>query len=78
MNRTPDTGRLASAQYWGLVFPLGMYTVCTFQLSKALAFEPLMIIPRVFIYLAFAGWIAAATGLVLTFVNSIKAKTIRS
>lgn len=50
-------------QYWGLVFPLGMYTVCTFQLSKALAFEPLMIIPKYFIYLAFIGWLAAAAGL---------------
>jgi tellurite resistance protein TehA-like permease len=65
-------------QYWGLVFPLGMYTVCTFQLSKALAFEPLMIIPRIFIYLAFVGWIAAATGFVLMLINSTRAKTIKS
>jgi tellurite resistance protein TehA-like permease len=49
-------------QYWGLVFPLGMYTVCTFQLSKALSFEPLMMIPKVFVYIAFAGWLAAAYG----------------
>jgi tellurite resistance protein TehA-like permease len=50
-------------QYWGLVFPLGMYTVCTFQLSKALDFEPLMIIPRYFVYLALAAWTAAAVGM---------------
>jgi tellurite resistance protein TehA-like permease len=49
-------------QYWGLVFPLGMYTVCTFQLSKALEFEALMIIPRYFIYLSFLGWAAASIG----------------
>lgn len=55
-------------QYWGLVFPLGMYTTCTFQLSKALGFEPLMIIPRLFIYIAFAAWIAAAAGLIYSFV----------
>lgn len=55
-------------QYWGMVFPLGMYTVCTFQLSKAINFEPLMIISRVFIYLAFAAWIAAAAGLIYSFV----------
>lgn len=65
-------------QYWGLVFPLGMYTVCTFQLSKALAFEPLMVIPRIFIYLAFVGWIAAAVGLVLTLINSVRVKAIKN
>ena len=50
-------------QYWGMVFPLGMYTVCTFQLSKAIDFVPLLVIPRYFIYLAFVGWIAAFIGM---------------
>jgi tellurite resistance protein TehA-like permease len=51
-------------QYWGMVFPLGMYTVCTFQLSKAINFAPLMIVPRCFIYLALAAWLAASVGLI--------------
>lgn len=51
-------------QYWGMVFPLGMYTVCTFQLAKAINFEPLLWIPRYFIYLALAAWLAAFAGLV--------------
>jgi tellurite resistance protein TehA-like permease len=51
-------------QYWGMVFPLGMYTVCTFQLANAIGFAPLLIIPRYFIYFALAGWLAAATGLI--------------
>ena len=55
-------------QYWGLVFPLGMYTVCTFQLSKALDFEPLMVIPKFFVYLAFVGWLAAAAGFIYSLV----------
>jgi tellurite resistance protein TehA-like permease len=50
-------------QYWGMVFPLGMYTVCTFQLSKAINFEPLMIIPRYFVFVAFAAWLGAFIGL---------------
>ena len=56
-------------QYWGMIFPFGMYTVCTFQLSKAINFPPLLVIPRYFIYLALAGWIAASVGLIseLTF-----------
>ena len=53
-------------QYWGMVFPLGMYTVCTFQLSKAINFPPLLVVPRYFIYLALAGWIAASVGLIGT------------
>ena len=59
-------------QYWGMVFPLGMYTTCTFQLSKAINFEPLMIIPQVFIFLAFAAWIAASAGLIYSFVPKRK------
>lgn len=51
-------------QYWGMVFPLGMYTVCTFQLSNAIDFAPLIVIPRYFIFLAFAGWLAAAAGFI--------------
>lgn len=63
-------------QFWGMVFPLGMYTTCTFQLSKAINFEPLMIIPRIFIYLAFAAWIAASVGLIYSFVpNRIKSES---
>ena len=51
-------------QYWGMVFPFGMYTVCTFQLSKAIDFPSLLVIPKVFIYLALIGWLLALLGLV--------------
>jgi tellurite resistance protein TehA-like permease len=50
--------------YWGMVFPLGMYTVCTLQLSKAIAFEPLQWIPRYFIYIALAAWLVTFFGLI--------------
>jgi tellurite resistance protein TehA-like permease len=53
-------------QYWGMVFPLGMYTVCTFQLSNAINFRPLLVIPQFFIYLALIGWSAVSLGLVNT------------
>jgi len=51
-------------QYWGMVFPLGMYTACTFQLSKAIGFEPLLVIPGLFIYIALAAWLATFVGLI--------------
>jgi len=57
-------------QYWGMVFPFGMYTVCTFQLSNAINFPRLLVIPRYFIYLALAGWIAALVGLIFSLVES--------
>ena len=50
-------------QYWGMVFPFGMYTVCTIQLSRAIDFPPLLVIPRYFIYIALAGWLAVSLGL---------------
>lgn len=55
--------------YWGMVFPLGMYTVCTFQLSKAIGFEPLLLIPRFFIFIALAAWLAVFVGLIHSFVR---------
>jgi len=50
--------------YWGAVFPLGMYTVCTFRLSQALDVPFLMVIPRVFVFVALAAWMLAMIGLV--------------
>jgi tellurite resistance protein TehA-like permease len=51
-------------QYWGMVFPFGMYTVCTIQLARAINFPSLLVIPRYFIYLALAGWLVVSCGLI--------------
>jgi tellurite resistance protein TehA-like permease len=50
---------------WGMVFPLGMYTTATFQLSRATHFGFLADIPRGFIFIALAAWLAAFSGLIL-------------
>jgi len=50
--------------YWGAVFPLGMYTACTFRLAHVVDAPLLSLIPRVFIYVALAAWTATLIGLV--------------
>lgn len=59
-------------QYWGMVFPLGMYTACTFQLSKAISFEPLMIIPRYFIFIAIIAWLLVFAGLLHNLLSVVR------
>ncbi|MBS1949111.1 MAG: tellurite resistance/C4-dicarboxylate transporter family protein [Bacteroidetes bacterium] len=50
--------------YWGAVFPLGMYTTCTYEMAKAMNLEFLLPIPKYFIYLALAAWAATFTGFI--------------
>lgn len=50
--------------YWGAVFPLGMYTACTFEMAEAMNLEFLMPIPRYFIFVAHAAWLLTFCGMV--------------
>ena len=50
--------------YWGAVFPIGMYTVCTIRLSQAVGAPFLMAIPSAFLYVALGAWMIVMIGLV--------------
>ncbi|WP_062108096.1 tellurite resistance/C4-dicarboxylate transporter family protein [Bacillus niameyensis] len=64
-------------QFWGMAFPLAMYTTSTFQLSKALELPFLTIIPHFMVYIAITAWIATFLGMLAhesrNIVNHIKA-----
>jgi tellurite resistance protein TehA-like permease len=49
--------------YWGAVFPLGMYSVCTYRLAAAMQLPFLMPLAAAFAWIAFAVWSVAFVGL---------------
>jgi tellurite resistance protein TehA-like permease len=48
--------------YWGAVFPLGMYTACTFRMTEVMRVDFLRPVPHAFIYIALAAWLATFLG----------------
>ncbi len=54
--------------YWGLVFPLGMYSVCTFRLVSTFELPFLAWVSRGFVVVAIIAWVFVFFGLVTRFL----------
>jgi tellurite resistance protein TehA-like permease len=63
--------------YWGAVFPLGMYTACTYRLAQVLGIEFLNRVPSAFVYVALAAWVAVFAGWARTVAGLLKRSWLR-
>ena len=63
--------------YWGAVFPLGMYTACTFRMAEAMNIHFLDEVPEIFLYIALTAWLAAFIGFLHSLFNQFKWLLVR-
>jgi tellurite resistance protein TehA-like permease len=58
--------------YWAAVFPLGMYSLSTWQMNVAMNLEFLALIPQVFFYVAALAWTLTFIGLLLRTLRRLR------
>jgi tellurite resistance protein TehA-like permease len=60
--------------YWGAVFPLGMYSVATHELTHAMGFQFLGFVPPIFLWAALVAWLATCAGLLLQLARRLSGR----
>ncbi|MBK8294621.1 MAG: tellurite resistance/C4-dicarboxylate transporter family protein [Solirubrobacterales bacterium] len=58
--------------YWGAVFPLGMHSAATYKMADVMNLEFLDFIPKVFLVLALAAWLATLIGMSKSIVRQLR------
>src|SRR3546814_16864953 len=59
------------AQYWSIVFPLGMYAAATAVYARATDYAFLLPVPRLFVWIELPVWLAAFNGITLRARRSV-------
>jgi tellurite resistance protein TehA-like permease len=59
-------------QLWGMVFPLGMYSASTYELSRATGLNFLMGIPQWFVYVALGAWVLVFAAMITSWVLQLR------
>lgn len=62
--------------YWGAVFPLGMYTVSTLEMARAMSLDFLVPLPRVFLFVAVAAWLTTFIGMVRSILRGLRSQDL--
>lgn len=75
INKTPFK---YSPLYWGMVFPLGMYTACTLKLSQAIRIPFVANISIYFIYAAYAAWTFIFINMIRSMIKAVTAKEVNT
>jgi tellurite resistance protein TehA-like permease len=60
--------------YWGMVFPLGMYTTCTFRLAEITGLSFLGWIPKYFVFVSLVAWLL----IFFAMLQSLCSSTVRA
>src|SRR5690606_4945056 len=60
-------------QIWGMIFPLGMYTTATYQISRALDFPFLEPVADLLVFVALLAWLVAFCGLLAHIGHAVHA-----
>lgn len=62
--------------YWGGVFPLGMYTVCTYRMAEVMQLDFIDFIPKIFVFIALGAWALTAVGWIWWVFRPLSLRTV--